>query len=453
MDAGHLKQLGARVRELLAGWDIEISHGQALDLVAALPGLRDWPEVVAFPERVTARDIDIDATKRLGRRIGAQFGERLPPHVANRLDAIHLMDRLAPWTIVEPRGEAQRERLIVACGDSAPGGVRAAGIADRVVRTSQQLVWGPVPFRDDPSEFLAARFAAWDSDLGTTDQPEDWERYAVAAKPDRNASWEHQLTAFHEYDRIELWIDPQPNAQLQLLQLLDWLHRQPALAEKVFLLQADDPIGGCGPFGIRNLRPRVVKVGQREFELATRAWHAFCSPTPQSWFELLSSDLEALPRARATVRALLAELPATTTGLRATERRLLERAAENGATWESVFVNMLHFDEVRVFSHWELGRLLDGLAHGSSPAITGLPDGPFDMALHDDSARLKDYRLSELKLTPFGEAVLRGEEDFVRTRAVRFWWGGTKVTQMRLWRWDEPTSTLRLSRAPSLLGS
>jgi len=447
MDAGQLKLLGARVRELLAEWDIGISYGQALDLVAALPGLRDWPEVVAFPNRVTARDIDLEATNRLGRRIKAKFGERLSPRVASRLDAVHLMDRLAPWTIVEPRNAAQRERLIVTCGDSASGGVRVAGIADRVARTSQQLVWGPVPLRDDPVEFLAARSAAWDSDLSTTDQPEDWERDAISPKVARHQSWEHHLAAFHEYDRIELWIDPQPNAQLQLLQLLDWLGRQDALAEKVFLMQADDPIGGCGPFGIRSLRARVVKIGQRQFELAARAWHAFCEPTPQSWFDLLSSDLEALPRVRATVRALLAELPATATGLRATERRLLERAAESGATWMSVFPNMLRFDEVRVFSYWELGRLLDGLARGSSPAITGLPDGPFDMALHDDSARFKEYQLSELKLSPFGEALLRGEEDFVRTRAVRFWWGGTKVTSTRLWRWDEPTSSLSLSRA------
>lgn len=448
MDARQLKLLGARVRELLAEWDIAIAHGQALDLVAALPGLRDWPEVIAFPDRVAARDIDLDATSRLGRRIGAKFGQRLSPRFASRLDAVHMMDRLAPWTIVEPRGARQREQLIVACGDSASGGVRVAGIADRVERTSQQLVWGPVPLRDDPGEFLAARFAAWDSDLNTTDQPEDWERDAISPKIARHQSWEHHLAAFHEYDRIELWIDPQPNAQLQLLQLLDWLGRQDALGEKVFLMQADDPIGGCGPFGIRSLRPRVVKVGQRQFELAARAWRAFCESTPQSWFDLLSSDLEALPRLRATVRALLAELPATASGLRATERRLLKRVSESGATWMSVFPNMLRFDEVRVYSYWELARLLDGLARGTAPAIAGLPDGPFDMALHDDSARRKRYQLSELQLTPFGEALLRGEEDIVRNRAVRFWWGGTKVTHMRLWRWDELTSTLSLSRMP-----
>ncbi len=445
MDAEQLKLLGARTRELLAQWDVAVSHGQALDLVAALPGLRNWPEVIAFPDRVAAREIDLGATGRLGRRIAAKLGDRLSPRAASWLDAVHLMDELAPWTILEPRDATRRERLVVACGDSAPGGIRAAGIADRVMKTAQQLVWGPVPYRDDPAEFLAARFATWALDLGTSDQPEDWERDAVAPELARHRTWEHQLAAFHEYDRIELWIDPQPNAQLQLLQLLDWLGRQDALAEKVFVMQGDGPVGDCGPFDIRNLRARVEKVGRRQFELATVAWRAFCEPTPRSWFDLLSSDLSALPHLRSTVRALLGELPAATTGLRATERRLLERIAGSGATWLSVFPDMLRFDGVRVHGHWELGRLLDGLARGPRPALTGLPDGPFDMALHDDRARLKDYQSSPLQLSPFGQALLRGEDDIVRHRLVRFWWGGTKVTDTTLWRWDESRSMLDFS--------
>ena len=442
MNAGQLKPLAAKVRELLARWDVAISHGQALDLVAALPGLRDWPEVVAFPDQLAARDIDLDAMSRLARRIGARFAERLPARVARRLDATELMNQMAPWNVIEPRDGTRRERLIVACGDSAPGGVRAAGIADRVTRTSQQLVWGPVPPQDDPAEFLAARFAAWDSDLATSDQPEDWERDVVSPSQSRNRSWEHCLSVFPEYDRIELWMDPQPNAQLQLLQLLDWLGRHDQLAEKVFLMQADEPIGNCTPFDIRTLSPRVEKVGPREFELAARAWRAFCQPTPQSWFDLLSSDFDAPACLRATVRAMLAELPAARTGLRATEQRLLERVAERDATWLSVFQNMLRFDAARVYGYWELGRLLDGLARGPSPAIAGLADGPFDRALHDDSVRWKHYNHSALRLSPFGAALLHGEDDIVRHRPVSFWWGGTKLTNERLWRWDESTSTL-----------
>jgi len=296
--------------------------------------------------------------------------------------------------------------------------------------------------------FLAARFAAWDSDVSTSDQPDHWERDAILPDGARHQSWEHHLAAFLDYDRIELWIDPQPNAQLQLLHLLEWLGRHDALAEKVYLMQADEPIGRCSPSDIRSLRERVVKVPKSQFELAARAWYAFCAPTPQPWFDLLSLDLEVLPRMRATVRALLSELPATATGLRATERRLLERAAERGATWMSVVPPMLGLDEMGVFSYWELGRLLDGLARGSSPAIEGLRDGPFGLALHGDLARLKAYQLSELRVTSFGEALLRGEADIIPTRAVRFWWGGTKVTRTRLWRWDESTNSLSLSGMP-----
>src|ERR1700742_4325306 len=107
MDARQLKLLGARVRELLAEWDVAISHGQALDLVAALPGLRNWPEVIAFSGRVAAREIDLGAMDRLSRRIGAKVGDRLSPRAASRLDAVRLMDSLAPWTILEPRDATQ----------------------------------------------------------------------------------------------------------------------------------------------------------------------------------------------------------------------------------------------------------------------------------------------------------------------------------------------------------
>src|SRR6202012_3798654 len=130
--------------------DIAISHGQALDLLAALPGLRNWPEVNAFPDRLSKQAIDLDAMGRLAGRIASKFGSRLPPHVPRRrrLDAAVLMNELAPWKLTEPRDTGCRERLIVASGDSATGCLRQAQIADRVEAASGDLVWGPVPTED-----------------------------------------------------------------------------------------------------------------------------------------------------------------------------------------------------------------------------------------------------------------------------------------------------------------
>jgi len=60
----------------------------------------------------------------------------------------------------------------------------------------------------------------------------------------------------------------------------------------------------------------------------------------------------------------------------------------------------------RVFGYWEVGALLDGLAHGRAPAVSGLEEGPFTLEMHDDRSRLQRYKASELQLTALGEAIL-----------------------------------------------
>ncbi len=41
-----LESLAVDLRAALAVHGVTVSHGQALDLIAAVPGLRDWPEVM-----------------------------------------------------------------------------------------------------------------------------------------------------------------------------------------------------------------------------------------------------------------------------------------------------------------------------------------------------------------------------------------------------------------------
>lgn len=54
MDIPQLKLLAGRVRGLLQQSSRPVGHSQSLDLIAALPGLRNWPEVMAFQDRVSA---------------------------------------------------------------------------------------------------------------------------------------------------------------------------------------------------------------------------------------------------------------------------------------------------------------------------------------------------------------------------------------------------------------
>jgi len=69
MDMPQLKLLAARVRGLLDQHDVAVGHNQSLDLIAALPGLRNWPEVMAFPDRVASCELTSNTAGRLAHRL------------------------------------------------------------------------------------------------------------------------------------------------------------------------------------------------------------------------------------------------------------------------------------------------------------------------------------------------------------------------------------------------
>jgi hypothetical protein len=129
-------------------------------------------------------------------------------------------------------------------------------------------------------------------------------------------------------------------------------------------------------------------------------------------------------------------LPGRASGLGATEMRMLELIAEGDAGPSDVFPGHEKRNTRRVFDYWQIGALLDGLADAPAPVVSGLNEGPFTLELHDDRERRERYLQSKLSLTPLGREVLAGREDFSRHNPVRRWWGGTELTNARLWRWD-----------------
>ena len=90
MDIPQLKRLAGHVRSLLRQAKHTVSHNQSLDLIAALPGLRNWPEVQAFPDRVTACNLDPTSASRLSYRLKRKFElEMTPEYVLAALSPEH----------------------------------------------------------------------------------------------------------------------------------------------------------------------------------------------------------------------------------------------------------------------------------------------------------------------------------------------------------------------------
>ena len=328
-------------------------------------------------------------------------------------------------------------RLILTFTDSGAGALKTAGLADCVIAFGLRFVWGQLQSPSGLDQSQLPRSAV------TEASAPHWLDNLTDECLDEARSQGLGLVEFCErFDAVELWIDPEPNAQLQMIWLLDYLRPHANVTSRLGLVQTDFSIGGQRPQEIATLRPQAVAIRHDHLETAGAAWAAWRSPTPEAWFDLLARDVSALPCLRNAVISLLEELPMRSSGLGATEMRMLELISEGHVHPYDLFPAHMKPNERRTFDYWEVGGLLDGLAHCPASVVSGLDEGPFTLAMHNDADRHARYKRSRLALTEFGKAVVAKADDFSRRNSIHRWWGGTELTNDRLWRWDAASQAL-----------
>jgi len=242
------------------------------------------------------------------------------------------------------------------------------------------------------------------------------------------------IEACERCETVELWMETEPNAQLVLIWLLDYLGPR-AKTSNIILRHIDASLRGVEPKRLAQMKFRGVAINDHHLEVASLAWRAFRAPTPKACFDLLSKDLSILPYLRRGVLEMLEELPGRITGLSASEMRMLELISAGYEQPFDVFPHHRERFQRRVFGYWEAGPLLEGLALAPTPAVSGLVEWPFTLEMHDDPARLPRYKESLISLTEFGKHILAYKEDFSRHNPIDRWWGGTHLTNDNLWRW------------------
>ena len=257
-----------------------------------------------------------------------------------------------------------------------------------------------------------------------------------------------------KYDRVELWVDPDANGQLVLLQLLDWLGQIPEIAQRLWLKQAESPLGERRP-GDWAFPARAIMSD--DVTLASRAWSAFGAPTPEAWFGLVvDPDVARLPGLEPAIHKMLRELP-DRTGVGATTRRILGlvEGRDEGAggqlnaeerCFSSLMRRLLQSGERCPFSYFEIGETLCELAAAPVPALSGVTERHFDMAMHDDAERFRRFLASPLSLTNLGRSIVGGRDDWARHNPIHRWWGGTRLTNDAFWRWDPAEGRLLASK-------
>ncbi|WP_316219130.1 hypothetical protein [Bradyrhizobium sp. SZCCHNR2026] len=247
------------------------------------------------------------------------------------------------------------------------------------------------------------------------------------------------------FETVEVWVESTANDQLELIWLLDYLRRRKAVPPHFFVRPVEWLVGRSTEQLAEMQVPRIP-ITSAHVDLASRAWQAYRSPTPQAWCDLLREDLSAFPLMRDTVLRLLIELPAPGTGLGSTEMGLLELIYPDPPHRFSVILNTLvYFNGYyrhTIFNDRETAVLAEPLAFGPVPAIMELNPELQIVELGNFRRRLDIYRESWPRLTDFGEAVLTGRTDFSRHNPIHRWWGSTELTNGNLWRWDPIANVL-----------
>lgn len=308
--------------------------------------------------------------------------------------------------------------------------LKESGRADAVIAFTFKFAWGPLPAPDKLDEYLGPR-------LPKHERADQWSCFIVGRLPPGQKDRRHlSLVEFcRPYKSVELWFDSEPVDQLQLIWLLDGLRSDPETVAKLKLRLVSDEMLGATPEQLAAWQAPAFKITPAHLEMASAAWQVYRASTPEAFFDLLRRDFSLFPMLRPVMIDLVEELPSASTGLGATEMRLLELVAAGYARTNALFY-LPGLRQRRVFSDGELRLLVAGLAHGPRPALAGLDEEIRGICQENYYQFEGAFRRSRLSLTDFGRAVLAHQEDFSRHNPIDRWWGGTHLTDDNLWRYD-----------------
>src|ERR1700682_3049926 len=168
-------------------------------------------------------------------------------------------------------------RLILTTDDSGAGCLKGTGLADIVIWFCLRFTWGPLRSDAELATFWEARSTKHGS------PGSHWLDFIRSRYLEEIQGKDLGLIDLCERcETIELWIDPEPNAQLTLIWLLDYLRHQGKTASKLPLVQADVALGTHLPTKVGTWRLPAIKILNDHLEQASGAWRAYWAPTPRT---------------------------------------------------------------------------------------------------------------------------------------------------------------------------
>src|SRR4030095_12776459 len=183
--------------------------------------------------------------------------------------------------------EATTPFLHVANGSSTTGLIEAAGIPGRRSIWADPLHDGPVPAELDDAELMEVRRQYL---AGPVSSPA-WRGSDPSLDPANDLrQWRSNIARDDSYDELILWFEHDLFDQLNLIQVLTWIHERIARIKRISLICIGSfpgrpqfkGLGELTPGEIASLVDTRQPVTESQNVLAERAWRAFREPTPHA---------------------------------------------------------------------------------------------------------------------------------------------------------------------------
>ncbi len=254
------------------------------------------------------------------------------------------------------------------------------------------------------------------------------------------------LKSFRGYEKVILWFEHDLYDQLQVLQILDWFNERctsstPGCTSStpddkdcnLSMICTDKYLGLLSSNEMKGMPKFEEPIKKEHLFLATKAWMAFRSDSPEKWSELRYIDTSVLPFLDGAIIRMLEEYPNTLNGLSRTAQQALKIISEGEISPGRVFKLILESEE-RMFlgdaSFWIiLQELLDSTPALLKPTTKG-------------KLRFPAAKDQELRITQAGLDVLSGRRNWLDVKKIDTWIGGVHLNPTHIWCWDSDSQTI-----------
>jgi Domain of unknown function (DUF1835) len=314
--------------------------------------------------------------------------------------------------------------LNITNGDSTVDLMKKAGIPGIFLPWRDVLHDGPVP-RDltlDELSKVRAKFIACQGWGEINDVEGDF--------IDRDDT----LKSLNVYDEIILWFEHDLYDQLQMLQILDWLHKNNTSQVTMSLICTDNYLGMLLPDELPDLLRYKHPITKEQLLLSSKAWAAFRESSPESWSHLLNSDTSVLPFLEGAIVRMLEEYPSCFNGLSRTAQQALKIISKGENRAGKIFALNQELEE-RMYlgdsSFWcILQELLD-----SNPALLKLSEGR--------ELVFPAVKKQQLTITQTGLDVLSGKYNWLEIKNQNRWIGGVHLQPNNNWCWNSSSGSIK----------